>query len=95
MYEYMFNNRSTADLKNLDLEQQYSSGFEMIRGFFTANEQEELKIDTYLFLVLLNGLIAAHISGRHGMTSELFDTYLKKAFERILGKYQLSAGIPE
>jgi AcrR family transcriptional regulator len=88
LYSYMFNEESTGAINNPSIRRQYFSGAEMLRRHIPQGIFDEMKNDSSLYLLLVNGLILAYLTERHGMTEELYLYNARRSFEMILGQYR-------
>jgi len=88
LYRYMFQEKSTGAITNPSIKRQYFSGAEILRKHIAEEQYEALKNDSYMYLLLINGLIITYLTERHGMTDDLFEYNSNRGFEMILGQYR-------
>lgn len=88
LYRYMFQEESTGAKKDPSLRRQYLSGSTILKDRIPENVLDDLKNDSFLFMLLINSLILSYLEGRHGRDESVYEKNIKHSFEMILGQYR-------
>jgi len=87
IYRFMFQNRLGLQHEDLRVRRLYSGGINFIKDVLPDEEREKVQGDTYLFIVLINGLILGYLGQRHSVTDEQCLANIARAYELILGHH--------
>lgn len=87
LYRFIFQSGFGPTTGDPEVRRLYWSGIDLVRGLLDPVRHEDLRRDGFLFLVLVNGLILAFLSGRHGMDEGSCRRNIEWGYSRILGGY--------
>lgn len=87
LYRFSFQSGFGPTTGDPKVQRLYWSGIDLVQGLLDPIRQEELRRDGFLFLVLVNGLILAFLSGRHGMDEAACRRNIEWGYSRILGGF--------
>lgn len=84
LYRFMFQDPASSLTRDPRISRLYTSGVDALSRIISEDKIEALRRDAYLFFVLINGLIIAHLDRRHNTTEEDCLTLMRRAWELIL-----------
>ncbi len=87
LYRFVFQSGFGPTTGDPRIRRLYWSGVDLIGGLLDPVRQEELRRDGFLFLVLVNGLILAFLSGRHDMDEGACRRNIERGYALILGGF--------
>lgn len=87
LYRFVFQSGFGPTTGDPEVRRLYWSGVDLIGGLLDPVRHEDLRRDGFLFLVLVNGLILAFLSGRHGMDEGSCRRNINRGYSLILGGF--------